>query len=321
MNCRATLAGRFCHACGQKDLGSRLSLREVLWEFFSEVFEVEGRLPNTVFSLLFRPGHYLRCYLAGQRTNFSSPLRFYLLAAFVAVLVVGSAGERGVESVARANGLTLSVHDDTSVNVGFNSSGARRKHFVDQADHAGLDWRPVLEDPDHWPWLPTLDADPTLMCPPAPRADESLRDVDVTGIITTLSYGRTEAEVAILFLKGMLSWVPLLLSVQIAWTALLLKLLFFRDHSTTHLLTAVMFHGILLWCLTIVLLVPWWSVLALVTTWFTLHVTFGLRAAYATGWRRTLLSTGLLAFCWLVGFVAALFAALLLAILDLRALT
>lgn len=320
MNCQATLAGRFCHACGQKDLGSRLSLTEVLWEFFSEVFEVEGRLPNTVFSLLFRPGHYLRSYLAGQRANFSSPLRFYLLAAFVSVLVIGSAGQRGVENVAQANGLGLSV-TGTDVNVRFVLSGDQRGSFSNRIDYAGQDWRPVLDDRDHLPWLPSLDADTTLECPAPPPPDESLRELDFPSMVTTLSYGRSEVEVAILFLQAMLAWVPLLLSALIAWTTLLLKLLFFRGHSTTHLLTAVVFHGVLLWCLTVMLLVPWTSVLLLTSTWLLLHVVFGLRGAYETSWGRTLLSTALLGFYWTIGLVLAFIASVVLAVMDLRALT
>ncbi len=82
-NCGASLAGDFCHACGQ----SAQSLRRPFWALFGEgietLFAVDGRIARTLPGLLLRPGRITRAYLDGQRARFIPPFRLYVVASLL----------------------------------------------------------------------------------------------------------------------------------------------------------------------------------------------------------------------------------------------
>ena len=82
-NCGASLAGDFCHACGQ----SAQSLRQPFWALFGEgietLFALDGRIARTLPSLLLRPGRITRAYLDGQRARFIPPFRLYVVASLL----------------------------------------------------------------------------------------------------------------------------------------------------------------------------------------------------------------------------------------------
>jgi hypothetical protein len=80
-NCGATLAGTYCHQCGQKRLtsGDR-GLGHLLGEAFHQVTDVDGRLLRSLRLLLFSPGTLSREYLDDRRARYSSPISLFLLA-------------------------------------------------------------------------------------------------------------------------------------------------------------------------------------------------------------------------------------------------
>jgi hypothetical protein len=78
--CSATLAGDFCHRCGEKRLDSRdLSLRHFFDEALQELTSVEhSKLFHTVWALLFRPGFLTNEWIAGRRRRYLKPLNLCL---------------------------------------------------------------------------------------------------------------------------------------------------------------------------------------------------------------------------------------------------
>lgn len=82
LNCRATLAGPFCHACGQA-----AHVHRTLGAFFHDllhgVFHFEGRIWRTLPMLALHPGELTRRYIEGQRARYISPLALFLFCAFV----------------------------------------------------------------------------------------------------------------------------------------------------------------------------------------------------------------------------------------------
>lgn len=79
-NCGATLAGDFCHGCGEKRPDARdLSVRHFFVEAAQELTSVEhSKLFNTIFALLFRPGFLTNEWVAGRRKPYLKPLNLCL---------------------------------------------------------------------------------------------------------------------------------------------------------------------------------------------------------------------------------------------------
>jgi hypothetical protein len=80
-NCGVAMAGRYCHACGQKRItdGER-GLGHLLGEGFRQVTELDGKLLRSLRLLLTRPGLLSREYLDDRRARYATPISLFLLA-------------------------------------------------------------------------------------------------------------------------------------------------------------------------------------------------------------------------------------------------
>jgi hypothetical protein len=86
-NCGDPSPRDYCAACGQRNFDLHVSFRKIVGEFFGELASVDSRIARTIVPFLFRPGELTRAYLAGQRKRFSSPIRLFLVASFLAFVV------------------------------------------------------------------------------------------------------------------------------------------------------------------------------------------------------------------------------------------
>ena len=77
-NCDAPLTGPYCSQCGQSQRASMLSVFALVREFFSEIFELDGRLLRTLLPFLFRPGFLTLEFVRGRRARYISPIRLFL---------------------------------------------------------------------------------------------------------------------------------------------------------------------------------------------------------------------------------------------------
>lgn len=83
-NCGTTLAGRYCHECGQKRIEPRE--RRFSWfvaQFVRAVTMVDGRFLRSIGRLLFRPGSLDRDWMEGRRRTSLAPLNLFLLANLI----------------------------------------------------------------------------------------------------------------------------------------------------------------------------------------------------------------------------------------------
>ncbi len=90
-NCGDLRTGRFCAACGQNDRSYTRGLGSVTWDLCRESFEVDSRLIQTLKLLLFRPGRLTSEFSDNRRARYMSPVRLYLFASFLFVLVLSFA--------------------------------------------------------------------------------------------------------------------------------------------------------------------------------------------------------------------------------------
>jgi len=89
-NCGAPLGGEYCQSCGERRLHpDEHTLRHVAGEWFEAFSHGEGRLLNSLRTLLFKPGELTREYFRGRRVPYTRPvalffavnLLYFLLAA------------------------------------------------------------------------------------------------------------------------------------------------------------------------------------------------------------------------------------------------
>lgn len=297
-NCGATLAGPYCHVCGQKDLGTRVELKELLFEVVSETFEIEGRLPRTVGSILVRPGHYLGEFLDGRRRSFASPLRFFLMMLFVAAWVFASVGDDLATSTKQ---LALEFGDEELV---VTSYGIEVAEAFDPPDLYARDPLPdgCRPDLDVLPWLPDCDEprQPVLLYSLVTHPSLSTHLVEdgfsdqLAGSVDVLVRAGGLGRVVKAMSDAALQQVPLVSTAFVLFQVLVLKLLWWRAHTSTHVVTALVSTTLGLVGVSVVGALQWWWLVPLVGLWHQLHVFVGLRRAFHSGWIRTTLAYGVL---------------------------
>ena len=87
-NCHAIVAGPYCSQCGQQAADPRVNIWTWIRRAIDEQFNVNAKLPRTVWLLFTRPGFITAEWRAGRRAHYIEPLRLYVIAfaAFLTTL-------------------------------------------------------------------------------------------------------------------------------------------------------------------------------------------------------------------------------------------
>jgi hypothetical protein len=85
LNCGADLnpGDRYCHHCGQKNLSSRLGLKELISQFLTDYFAIDSTLWKTLRLLFFKPGKLTKEFIEGKRKRYVPPFRLYIFLSFI----------------------------------------------------------------------------------------------------------------------------------------------------------------------------------------------------------------------------------------------
>jgi len=97
-NCGTPLQGPWCHQCGQLGEDFHRSASKLVMETIEGLFHFDGRLWQTLPSLVRAPGRLTRDYLDGHRAPQIPPLRLFLVVLLL-VFVVGSLPGRSFSPV------------------------------------------------------------------------------------------------------------------------------------------------------------------------------------------------------------------------------
>lgn len=91
LNCGAATSANFCAVCGQETRLHVASASEFFHEFIGHYIALEGKLWQTLWLLVVRPGRLTADYIAGKRVRYVAPLRVYLSLSllFFALLKFG----------------------------------------------------------------------------------------------------------------------------------------------------------------------------------------------------------------------------------------
>lgn len=86
--CETTLAGRYCHACGQDSRARPAPLRDMAVQVATSYSPIDGKLARTLAVLAIRPGRLLEAYRSGAGSLYVTPLKLFVAATalFLSVL-------------------------------------------------------------------------------------------------------------------------------------------------------------------------------------------------------------------------------------------
>ncbi len=78
-NCQLPIqeTDKYCHACGQKNISGKVTVRGLLNEFFDNYLNLNAKLPRTLFALFFKPGKLTQEYFVGKHQSYLRPIRLF----------------------------------------------------------------------------------------------------------------------------------------------------------------------------------------------------------------------------------------------------
>ena len=142
-NCGTALVGAWCHGCGQKEMDLRGSFFDLLLEFLRETFEVDGRVPRTIWALVAKPGALTEAFMQGRRASFTPPFRLYLACSLVWLSVASLISLSQDWSGEEVDGVELHVTrsgdapGDVQFNVSTGDGGQERPSWDESFELAG----------------------------------------------------------------------------------------------------------------------------------------------------------------------------------------
>lgn len=88
LNCGNGSIGDFCNICGQATSTERYSLSTLAQEVYTQLRKIEAaKTVRTVWALIISPGEFVQGYLAGKRSDYINPVRFFFYGFFIEVTV------------------------------------------------------------------------------------------------------------------------------------------------------------------------------------------------------------------------------------------
>lgn len=87
LNCGRQVNERYCPYCGQENVESRRSFRELIAHFVEDLTHYEGKVGQTLKYLLFKPAALTAAYLSGMRKRFMEPVRLYIFISFITFIL------------------------------------------------------------------------------------------------------------------------------------------------------------------------------------------------------------------------------------------
>ncbi|MGB3466922.1 MAG: DUF3667 domain-containing protein [Cyclobacteriaceae bacterium] len=86
INCETTLRGNYCHACGQRNISKRITIRTLVDDFTSKWLGWDNKFLRTIKALTLQPGLVANKYIGGNRVSFVGPLGYAFLTSAIMIL-------------------------------------------------------------------------------------------------------------------------------------------------------------------------------------------------------------------------------------------
>ncbi|HEX6749245.1 MAG TPA: DUF3667 domain-containing protein [Longimicrobium sp.] len=292
-NCGDPTPGNFCRSCGQRKVEVHVSLRRMLMEALDDQFSLNSALPRTLGSLMLRPGHLTREYMAGRIVRYIPPFRLYLVTSVAFFLTLSFLPE--------LRGANLDL-DAMTVNVGVTDSAAAARRAarppapVMPPRTAGRDQprevpRPPLPPPPPRNWIGNI------------RFNTGEPTIDSIGNARVEHFSRMESrEAARQIVSDYLGHVPQMMFVLLPIFAGVLKLIYAgsRRFYVEHFVFALHVHAFAFLCYLAMLAIRFPPLVTALSVWMMLYVVLAMKKVYAQGWIATLLKYGFLGMAYVV---------------------
>ncbi|MEQ9188611.1 MAG: DUF3667 domain-containing protein [Cryomorphaceae bacterium] len=83
LNCGSEVSDAYCSQCGQRKLLPGIRMRDVISDFLSYSFSIDGPVWRTLALLLTNPGHLFRSFIGGKRKAYYKPIQFFVLSTLL----------------------------------------------------------------------------------------------------------------------------------------------------------------------------------------------------------------------------------------------
>ena len=112
LNCDTSLLGdaTHCHRCGQAIKDARMTVRSLLSDFFSNLFNLDGKIWKTLRHM-WKPAFLTREYVSGKRVSYFNPARFFainLILHFLLMTYSMSHSDLGLDTLETAEDIAKS---------------------------------------------------------------------------------------------------------------------------------------------------------------------------------------------------------------------
>jgi len=296
LNCDTLLTDRYCPHCGQKRVGPRQSIGELLSNFVSSFLSFESKFLVTGKYLLFRPGKLAIEFNAGKRERYYHPARMYVFISFVYffllnVLPETNPNKREVVTYSGQNS------DNFAMEV-FDSSIAG---FATLAQYDSIQNTLPAEERDGF-WM---------------------RKIREREIHLNERYKGKGREFNNAFIDSFRANVPKIFFILLPLFALLLKLLYVRRdfYYSEHLVFSIYYYNFFFLAGSIMLLIDQLpggdNISWLIGLWILVYLLLALRKMYNQPWWKTILKYGTFFMAFSCLIVVALFVNLALSLLFL----
>src|SRR5687768_440756 len=284
LNCGVPLEGKFCAACGQRDIPPYPSVRELASDAVSEFSGWDGRLWATVRALVRRPGLLTREFLAGRRARYISPVRLYVSASVIYFLIAANAPNLRLES-----GETLGLQIKPTAGDSVATATSSRARRIGNLASGSLESGEAATPEEREAALRDIAAAPPLMRPFLRRAI-----LDPGG-----------------FRRGLAETMPKMLFVLLPLFAGIVAIFFRGRKYPEHLYFAIHLHAFVFLALSVIALIRFTGIPVLAAAagitgilWILVHATLAFRRVYRDSIGRVILKElGIAAIYSVVAFI------------------
>src|SRR5690606_16878035 len=90
LNCNHPLdrSDRYCPNCSQLNSTKKITLKDLIREFFANLISYDSRFRKTLSKLIFKPGRISKEYIQGKRLTYTNPFRFLLSLAIIYFIMI-----------------------------------------------------------------------------------------------------------------------------------------------------------------------------------------------------------------------------------------
>lgn len=124
LNCGTELGGRYCSSCGQDSRTFKRSLSNILEGFAVGLFELDGKVVQSIRPILFSPGALTLAFLEGKRRAQVNPFQLYAFFSFLFFFttVVMNADFSGEQDFGKGKNSASEVADSIIAQTGLSSA-------------------------------------------------------------------------------------------------------------------------------------------------------------------------------------------------------